>query len=168
MLSHGIIVIFWQLSLILIHRQKKHTQTHTHTQSIWTLLVQKFICKKWQMSSGPLGPMFYPIYCFPCCTVDLFSHRLLPPVVYQWNGMVIVDAFVTQLIYHLYQIYGWSEITGVCRVSVSFFMFANTRLHVTSHRHNANTRLLVMSHWHSLQFNAIHSAQIVDFWKQAL
>ena len=39
-------------------RKNTHRHTHTHTQSIWTLLVQKFICKKWQMSSGPLGPMF--------------------------------------------------------------------------------------------------------------
>ena len=29
-----------------------------NTQSISTLLVQQFICKNWQMSSGPLGPMF--------------------------------------------------------------------------------------------------------------
>ena len=57
MLSHSIVVIFRQLSLILIQRQKTHTQTHTN--SIPTLLVQKFICKKWQMISGPSGPMFY-------------------------------------------------------------------------------------------------------------
>ena len=37
-------------------RDRKHTQTYI--QNISTLLVHKFICKRWQMSSGPFGPMF--------------------------------------------------------------------------------------------------------------
>ena len=44
------------------------------------------------------------------------------------------------------QIYGKSEITGVCkhRVSTSFFMFANTRLHVNSQHHDVMSTLIVI------------------------
>ena len=38
-----------------MHSTLRDSDTHTHTHSIWALLVQTFICK--MMSSGPSGPM---------------------------------------------------------------------------------------------------------------